>query len=169
MSRTWKRLILPILTVLFLAACSESVEDSTSKGIKAAEKVFYDNDKQTTAEIEGIHLYKPMGFVVSEQTDVQNIIFTKGKETYILFVNPNEQKGSRLFYDLLSVDQHKEMIATETFTDDGTFGFVAVMKSDNDHVELIASVDGAKITTLSSNDKIAPQLTKMMAMVRSIK
>ena len=83
------------------------------------------NDKEPTEEIDGIKLYKPTGFKISEKSDAQNIVFTKNEETFILFINPNEKSDSKLFYDLLLADQSKEIIEQATFNDGGTFGFAS--------------------------------------------
>ena len=169
MFRKWKFIFLLAMSVFLLTACNESLGESVNAGIKAAEEVFHLNDKEPTEEIDGIELYKPVGLVISEQSDAQNIVFTKNKETFILFINPNEKSDSQLFYDLLLADQNKEIIEQATFTEEGIFGFAAVVESDNDHVELIASVGGTKMTTLTTTKKIEENLTEMMEVVRSIK
>ena len=79
-----------------------------------------------------------------------------------------KEKNSHLFYDLLLADSTKEIIAEETFTDEDVFGFAAVIKSDNENVELVASVGGTKITTLTSQKKLKKYLAHMMEIVRSI-
>lgn len=169
MFRSWNFMFLIAVSIFLLTGCGQSLEERATEGVKAAEKAFYSNDKDPTEEIDGIKLYKPMGFVVSNSSDAQNIVFKKNEATIILSVNPNEEKNSRLFNDLLPTDQSKEIVATETFTEDGAFGFAAIAQSDNEHVELIVSVGGAKMTTLSKESKISEQLTRMMEVVRSIK
>ena len=169
MLRKWKFIFLLAVSVFLLTACNESFGESAKAGIKAAEEVFHLNDKEPTEEIDGIKLYKPIGLIISEQSDAQNIVFTKNKETFILFINPNEKSDSQLFYDLLLADQNKEIIEQATFTEEGIFGFAAVVKGDNDHVELITSVGGTKMTALTTTKKIEENLTEMMEVVRSIK
>lgn len=169
MFRKWKFIFLLVISVFVLTACNESLSESATAGVKAAEAVFHLNDKEPTEEIEGIKLYMPIGFVISEQSDEQNIVLTKNKETFILFINPNEKSDSQLFYDLLLADQNKEIVEQSTFTDNDIFGFVAVVKSDNDKVELITSVGGSKMTTLTTTKKIEEDITEMMEVVRSIK
>lgn len=169
MFRKWKFIFLLTMSVFLLTACNASLSERTTAGIEAAEVAFYLNDKEPTEEIDGIKLYKPIGFEISEQSDAQNIVFTKNKETFILFINPNEQSDSQLFYDLLLADQNKELIEQATFTDEGIFGFAAVVKSADDHVELITSVGGSKMTTMTTIKQIEENLTEMMEIVRSIK
>ena len=65
-------------------------------------------------------------------------------------------------------DKSKEIIEQATFTDEGTFGFAAVVKSGNDDVELITSVGGSKMTTMTKKGNIEENLARMMEIVRSI-
>ena len=169
MFRKWKFKFLLVISVFILTACNESLSENAAAGIEAAEAVFHLNDKEPTEEIDGVKLYKPIGFTINEQSDAQNIVLTKNKETFILFINPNEKSDSQLFYDLLLADQNKEIIEQATFTDEDIFGFVAVVKSDNDKVELITSVGGAKMTTLTTTKTIEENMSTMMEVVRSIK
>ncbi len=169
MFRKWRFIFLVAMSVLLLASCNQSLDEKVAAGIEAAEKAFHSDDKEHTEEIDGIKLYKPAGFTISDHSDAQNIVFTKNEEPFILFINPNEKSDSKLFFDLLQADQKKEIIEQATFTDEEIFGFVAVVKSDADHVELIVSIGGAKMTTMTTNKKIEENLASMMEVVRSIK
>ena len=168
MIRPWKFIFLFLIATLLLVGCSASLDEKTSNGIKAASEAFHAEQKDATDDIEGITLYKPAGFTINEKSDSQNIIMKRNADTYILFINSKEKENSRLFYDLLSADQNKKIIAEETFTDDGIFGFAAVIQSDNDKVELITSIGGVKMTTLAKESKIDQELPRMMDVVRSI-
>ena len=168
MFHSWKFIFLIIISAVFLTACGQSLEDRTAKGLKSAEEAFYANNQVGTVEVDGVKLYKPMGFTIKEDSDAQNITFNKNDDTFILFINPNEEVNSRLFYDLLLADEKKETVAIETFIEDRTFGFVAVVENGSNQVELIASVGGAKITTLTKEKNIDTHLRMMMKIVRSI-
>lgn len=169
MFRTWKFLFLLTMFVLLLAGCANSLEDRAASGVSAAKEAFFANSKDQTEEIEGIKLYKPAGFTISEKSDAYNIIFKKGNETFLLFINPNEKEDSRLFYDLLLADKSKEIIAEETFSDDGNSGFVAIIKNDDESVELVVSVGGAKMTTITKKKKLEKEVKEMMEVVKSLK
>lgn len=169
MFRTWKFLFLLTLLLSLLAGCASSLEDRSASGVIAAKEAFFANDKDQTEEIEGNKLYKPAGFTISEKSDAFNIIFNKGNETFLLFINPNEKDDSRLFYDLLLADKGKEIVAEETFTDDGDFGFVAISRNDDESTELIVSVGGAKMTTITKKTNLENEVKVMMQVVRSIK
>jgi hypothetical protein len=167
MFRSWKFIFLVIMSVLLLTACGKSLEDRVDEGLKSAEKVFYENNKVANEEIDGVKFYKPSNFVIKEGSDSQNIIFTAKKDTFLLFNNPNEETDSHLFYDLLKADETKKIIKEKTFTDGDIFGFAAVIEND-DTVELITSVGGSKITTLSNKRDVENHLSVMMEILRSI-
>lgn len=170
MFRSWKFIFLATMSVLLLASCGQStLEDGISRGMKAAEEAFYANDKNHTEEIDGIKLYKPAGFKVIDDSDEQNVVFSKSNDTFILFVNPNEKQDSQLFYDLLEVDQNKDIIAEQTFSEEGAFGFAAIIRDADGQVELVASVGGAKMTALTQEKRIDEHLPRMMEVVRSIR
>jgi hypothetical protein len=168
MFRAWRFIFLFTIIAFVLLGCSRQMPEEASNGIKAASDVFYSNTKEPTEEIDGVKLYKPAGFIISEKSNAQNIIMTRKNETYLLFVNPNEKENSKLFYELLATDKSKKLIAEETFTENGVFGFAAVVKSDNDKVELLASVGGTKMTTISNGKNIESVLAQMMEVLRSI-
>lgn len=168
MFRIGKFVTLTFVAVLLLTACGKTTETRVQDGLKAAEETFYHEPKASTEDVEGTKLYKPAGFKVNENSDAQNIVLNKGKQPFILFINPNEEKDSQLFYDLLHADENPDLLAEEKFGDGDTFGFVAVIQCDEDVVELIANVGGAKITTQTTEKNIAGNLETMMEIVRSI-
>lgn len=170
MFQSWKSLILVIISALLLTACGQSLEERAAKGVKAAGEAFYANNAEPNEEIDGTKFYKPVGFKVEDDSDAHNIVLNKSDDLYILFINPNEQSDSRLFYDLLIADEKKNIIDEETFTEGDTVGFAAVVQSENvDNIELIVSVGGIKMSTLIKENKIAANLPQMMEVVRSIK
>jgi len=168
MFRCWKFIFLVTFTVSILAACNQTTEERASEAIYVAEKAFYANDKLPNETINGVDLYKPARFVISDSKDIQNIVFTKNKESFILFINPNEDKSSRLFYDLLLNDQKKNILQMEAFEDDGEFGFVAILKKDKETFEIVAGVGGAKVSMVTKERKIIEQTSLLMEVVRSI-
>lgn len=169
MFRSWKILFLATVSIFLLAACGQSLQDRAAEAVKAAEEAFYANDKESTEEIDGVKLYKPAGFDIVDDSDTQNIVFEKGKDPFILFVNPNEEKDSHLFYDLLLADKNVDIIAEAQFDEEDTFGFVAVIQHENASIELVASVGGAKMTTLTKEKHVIEYLEAMMNIVRSIR
>lgn len=168
MSRIWKLVAILSVFVLVLSACGKTTEIRVEEGLQVTAEVFEGKAKKTTDEVEGTQLYKPTGFKVGEDSDAQNIVLNKGKQPFILFINPNEKKDSQLFYDLLHAGENPNLIAEEKFSDDEKFGFVAILQNDDGTVELIANVGSAKITTQTKEKNITEDLEVMMEIVRSI-
>ena len=166
MLRLWKFLFLAFLSITVLSACGKTFDEQASEAIAAAKEAFQLQDQQVNDEIHGVSLYKPAGFTIAEKSDAQNIVMKKGDDSFLLFINPNEQKDSRLFYDLLMTTEDERF--EEVFTDDGYFGFASVTKQGEDKAELIASVGGVKMTTITKIKDIEANLSKMMQIVRSI-
>lgn len=167
MFRSWKFLFLLILSISVLTACGQTLDERAADGIAVAKEAFLLDDKQTNDEVQGVQLYKPSGFTIAEDSDAQNIVMKKGDETFILFINTNEEKDSRLFYDLLDNNEERKRFE-EVFTSDGYFGFASVVKIGEDQVELITSVGGVKMTTITKKKNIRNDLARMMEITRSI-
>lgn len=168
MSRTWKLVLFLLVSIVLLSACGKTVEEQTEEGLKIAEEAFHKGPKKHNEEVDGTKFYKPSKFKVSDTSDAQNIVLNKGKQPFILFINSNEEPDSRLFYELLHADEDVDIVDEEKFSDANAFGFVAAIQSDEDMVELIANVGGAKITTLTEKKHIVSDLEAMMQIVRSI-
>lgn len=167
MFRYWKFLFLALLSITLLAACGKSFDERAAEAIAEAKDAFQLNDQQVNDEVDGVSLYKPAGFTIEEKSDSQNIVMKNGNDTFLLFINPNEKKDSRLFYDLLKNTEDKDRLE-ETFTDEGYFGFASVVKKGEEQVELIASIGGIKMTTMTKDKNIEANMRKMMEIVRSI-
>ncbi|KZE39782.1 hypothetical protein AV656_00350 [Bhargavaea cecembensis] len=162
------RLITGFTLAAMLAGCSATIEERTSEGIKEAGEVFADPARNANTEVGNASFYKPFGFEVQEGSDEQNIVLEKGGNTYVLFINPNEGKDSRLFYDLLYADPAKEILQTGTFERHDKFGFAGATAVSGERVELVAGSGGRKITTLSEEGDIKKNLKAMMEIVRSV-
>jgi hypothetical protein len=162
------RLIAGFTLAAMLAGCSDTIEERTAVGIEKAGEVFGDDARNPNTEVGNASFYKPFGFEVQEGSDEQNIVLEKGGDTYVLFINPNEGKDSRLFYDLLYADPAKEILETGTFERYDTFGFAGATAAAGERVELVAGSGGRKITTLSDKGEIKKNLKTMMEIVRSV-
>ena len=114
-------------------------------------------------------MFVPGGFSIQEDSDDTNIVLTKNSDAYVLFINPNEEQDSHLFYDLVQADKKKDNYALETFEQNGRFGFIAVLPSGEEQFEIIASIGGVKLTTISEEANILSNIEQMMKIVRSVK
>lgn len=154
--------------LVLLSACNKSVEERAEEAVKMATSAFEkapEVEKETVAHFK---MYIPQKFEVKDQADEQNIILYKGDQPFILFVNPNEKEDSKLFYEMLKESESSTIIAEETFEKDGTFGFVAILASDESNVELVANIGGKKMTTITKHKKMADDLEQMIEMLNSI-
>ena len=155
--------------MLVLSACGKTVEEQASEGMENAETVFTNKPNEANKSIGHIELYLPKGFSIEKGIDEANYTVVNGKDSYILFVNSNETVDSRLHYDILKQDTKTNIIQEKTFETNGVFGFSAVNKQSEENYELIVSVGGVKLTTLSNDKKIDNKLQQMMEIVRSVK
>src|SRR5690554_5262995 len=112
MLRSTKFLMVMLFAMLVLAACGQSTEEKVQASVESAKEAFLAEEKERNEEVNGIEFYKPTGFTIDENSDEQNILLNKGKDTFILFLNPNEATDSTLFYNLV-VGQEQESLALE--------------------------------------------------------
>lgn len=166
MTRKWIRLCVVSLAVILLVGCS-SVEEQAADGIENAKIVFQGDAVKPNEKVGNLKIFLPSGFTI-EESDQTNIILSKGKDSYILFINPNELSESQLYYDLLIADTKLKIVEKNTFEQNGRFGFAAIIQNNEENFELITSIGGIKLTTISKQSNIASNLEQMMKIVRSI-
>ena len=65
-------------------------------------------------------------------------------------------------------NKNLKIVEKDTFEQNGRFGFAAIIESSEENFELIASIGGIKLTTISKQQDIASNIEKMMMIVRSI-
>jgi len=167
MTRNWMRLLIASLAVILLVGCS-SLEEQTSDGLENAKVVFQDDAEKPNEKVNDINIFMPNGFSIEEESNETNIILSKGNDSYILFINPNELPSSQLYYDLMTSDNNLKVIEEKTFEQNGRFGFAAIIENSKEKYELITSIGGIKLTTISDQSDVAKNLEKMMLIVRSI-
>ena len=73
-----------------------------------------------------------------------------------------------MFYDLLLADKSKEIIEQATFTDEGIFGFAAVVKSGDDDVRASHECRRIKNDDHDKKGNIEENLKRMMEIVRCV-
>lgn len=167
MARKWMRFLIVSLAVILLAGCS-SLEEQSLDGLENAKVVFQDDAEKPNEKVNDMNIFIPSGFSIEEESDKTNIILSKGNDSYILFINPNELQSSQLYYDLMTSDSNLEVLDEKTFEQNGRFGFAAIIENSKEKYELITSIGGIKLTTISEQQDIANNLEDMMLIVRSI-
>lgn len=169
LNRKWIQLIIISALVAMLAGCGKSVEEQISQGVASAQTTFENTALEPTKKVGKINVYVPSGYSVEKGANEMNYIFTKGKDSFILFVNTIEAEDSKLHYENLLEDKEKEVVKKQTFEFDEAFGFTAVVKHSEEQYELVVSSGGVKMTTLSEDKNIDDKLAGMMQIVRSVK
>lgn len=168
MKRKLSLIMTGILVLLLLAACNKSVEERAEDAVERAIESFDEKADMTKEKVANFKMHIPEKFEVKDEEDEQNILLYKGKQPFLLFVNPNEEDDSQLFYKVLKDSQSPTIIAEGTYEKDGTFGFAAVLESDDSNVELVANIGGKKMTTITKNKQMTTDMKSMIEMLNSI-
>lgn len=170
MSRKWLQASGLMLLLLGLSGCNQSIDEQIANGFQLSETVMTEKPEKHTNTIGNIQLFLPSKYKIEDSADNYNILISKGKKSYILFMNDREQPGSKLYYDLLKEDSAKEIIDEQTYEKNDAFGFSAVIKTEQkDQFELVVSCGGVKMTTISSGKDIENNLHEMTKIVQSVK
>ena len=168
MKRKWA-LGLTLAATTVLSACGQTIEEQASAGMLAAETTFEAAANETNRTFGQLALYMPKDFTIEQGIDEANYTLVNNDDMYILFVNMNEAKDSQLSYDLLKEDASKEIIEEDTFETDGKFGFSAIVKASDETSELVVSIGGVKLSTISKNKNLDKKLIEMMRIVQSVR
>ncbi|WP_085523073.1 hypothetical protein [Tuberibacillus sp. Marseille-P3662] len=165
----WKRgLMITCLFVVLtaLSACSPSKDEAWNEAVSNVKEVLEEAPKDTNKDRENFSYYKPETFSITEKTQ-SNIVFEYDDQTYILFVNPNENRESRLGYQSVKqkMDKADRLQAIETGDD---FGYININMEKDKRPELIVSTGGVKMTTRTDLDHLAEDAKTMMKVVHSI-
>lgn len=170
MSYRWLQISGLILMLLALTGCNETIDKQIENGLQQTQTIFAEKPESHTDTLGQIKLFLPSKFEIEDSSDPYNILISKGKESYILFINDREKADSKLYYELLQGDSSKEIIDEITYKQDGFFGFSAVTKTEHDdEFELIVSSGGVKMTTISQGNHIEDNLQEMTKIVHSVK
>lgn len=169
MNQKWIQVAVISISLLVLAGCGQTVEEQVIAGMESAESIFSNEPTETNKSIGHIELYLPKGYGIEKGIDESNYMLVNDKDSYILFVNPNETEDSQLHYNLVKDNPNNEIIKDQTFETDGVFGFLAVVKQSEEKYELVVSVGGIKLSTISENKKLDNKLQEMMEIVQSVR
>ncbi|TWT12485.1 hypothetical protein [Planomicrobium sp. CPCC 101079] len=164
-----KRLIgLVLFAAAMLAGCMATPEERAADGLAHAREAFEQEPMDTNERADDRELYLPGGYTIEKPSDNNNVIITKGSDSFVLFINPNEASDSKFFYDLQKANPDQQWLVDETFEQNGRFGFTTVRMIAEDRYEVVESMGGVKMTTISEESAIADNMDWMMKTVRSI-
>lgn len=158
--------IILFMLLFALAGCGVSLDEQVSQAKKQVEAAF--NGKPLTPNKKAKHFsyHLPKGFEVQEDVK-SNVILEKGRQTYILFVNPEEDSSSKMLFNTLEADS-KKLILKSSFQGKNRFGYVAVKKIDDDMYVTSVGIGGVKMTTETKASGIAKSAEEMMKIVTSV-
>lgn len=157
-----------VLSLFLLAGCMATPEERVAEGLAETRTAFEKEPPETNETAGQTELYLPGGYDIEEPTDEHNMIITKGSDSYVLSINPNEAADSKFFYDLQKADAEMEWIADETFEQNGRFGFTTLRAIAEDRIEVVVSAGGVKMTTISEESDVPANMEWMMKTARSI-
>ncbi|MEG0385532.1 hypothetical protein [Solibacillus cecembensis] len=169
MNRKWVHIFILSIVMLLVSGCNQSVEEQASVGLENAKTTFESKPNEPNKMIGQIELYIPQGYGIEKGIDELNYTLVNGKDSYLLFVNPQEAGNSQLHYTILKEDPNIEIVEEEIYKSDETFGFSSVIKRGEKQYELVVTIGGVKLTTLSENKKIDQKLQDMMEIVQSVR
>lgn len=155
--------------MLIVSGCNQSVEEQVSAGLENTKTTFESKPKEPNEMIGQIELFIPKGYGIEKGIDELNYTLVNGKDSYILFVNLHEPKDSQLHYTILKEDPNIKIVQEEIYKADDMFGFSSVIEREEKQYELVVSIGGVKLTTLSENKKIDQKLQEMMEIVQSVR
>lgn len=164
-----KRLLgtIGVITVL-LAGCGKSFDEQVSEGIITVQAAFEQQPIKANTTENNINLYLPEDYVIDPSKEEHNYLIHSSDDQYILFINEEEPENSQLNYDILMKSDDESIIKVEQLQGEKHFGFVAVKQFSEKEYELIVSIGGIKLSTVTNEKKIDYKLANMIDIVRSV-
>lgn len=156
-----------VLTVL-LAGCGKSFDEKVSEGFTTVQAAFEQQPLKANTKENNISLYLPENFVIDPSDEENNYFIHSSDDQYILFINEEEPENSQFNYDILMKSDDKSIIKVEQLQGEKHFGFVAVKQFSEKEYELIVSIGGIKLSTITNEKKIDFKLENMIDIVRSV-
>ncbi|WP_456277957.1 hypothetical protein [Bacillus sp. AK128] len=159
------KLIYIAFACFLLVGCA-SIEERLAETETATTEAFEAGPRGVNMEEDEFTYYLPSS-VERESSEEFNIILTEGDQTYILFVNPLEEKTSKIVYE--SSLSTAEYLLNKTYENEESFGFINVLPLEDEQYEIVVGVGGTKITTVTEEKNIAESAEKMMLIVNSVR
>ena len=156
-----------VLTVL-LAGCGKSFDEKVSEGFTTVQAAFEQQPLKANTKENNMSLYLPENFVIDPSDEENNYFIHSSDDQYILFINEEEPENSQFNYDILMKSDDKSIIKVEQLQGEKHFGFVAVKQFSEKEYELIVSIGGIKLSTITNEKKIDFKLENMIDIVRSV-
>ncbi|MCA1056859.1 hypothetical protein LCM10_17990 [Rossellomorea aquimaris] len=154
--------------VLSLAGCNTTIDKEKEQTAQTVEDTFKDDPKNAKEKAGDVSFYLPFGAKIEKESS-NNIIISKGSDTFILFANPEEEKDSELLYNM-AISEKETIIQQGKFKDDGRFGYYVIKElPHSEKYELTVGIGGTKLTTQSQMDALSDNAEMMMEIASSVK
>lgn len=134
---------------------------------KNVQEVFAAKPPEPNQRAGTFRFYLPDTYKITSQK-ATNILLRENSQTYILFINTNENPNSKVVYNFLKT-QYKNQALNKTLTDKKRFGFAIADKLKNNRYEITVGIGGVKLTTEADSSKIPDSAKKMMQIAASLK
>ncbi|WP_078432304.1 hypothetical protein [Metabacillus halosaccharovorans] len=154
------------IVLFILTGCMPSSEEIKKETIESGEQAFLSKKQKSNETSNLFSYYLPEDFQVKEMKKA-NVLLEKGNQSFILFVNQNEDESSKVSYETLA-EQYKEPFISETFERDNEFGYIFVVKIDKNLYEVTVGLGGTKLTTESEAHNLHDDVQVMMEIVKSV-
>jgi len=164
-----KRIIIIGFCIVFVSGCATSQKEAVQDSQKAVTTIFRDKIHNANAQADHFTYYKPSTLTISQKGE-HNIIFHDFNENiYILFVNPVEDKLSKMNYEAALRDKNKGDTLKQ-FKAGNTFLYIYVKPLKGDKkVELVVDGGGVKMSTKTTLDHLVEKSKIMAEMIHSVK
>jgi hypothetical protein len=146
--------------------CTISDEDLTKTTIDVTEQAFEDTPKDSNKQTKLFSYYLPEEFTVKE-TKMYNVLLEKGSQSYLLFVNENEEANSKVSYETL-IEKYEKPFISKTFEDKERFGYLFVNNLEKNTYEVTVGIGGTKLTTEAKANDVSDAAKNMMDIVKSV-
>ncbi|MFL8938190.1 hypothetical protein ACKA06_15475 [Rossellomorea oryzaecorticis] len=154
--------------VLILAGCNTTIDEEKEQTAQTVEDTFENTEKNAKEEAGNLNFYLPFGAKIEKESE-NNVIISKGSDTFILFTNPEEDQKSELLYNM-AISDEKNIVQNDSFKEDNRLGYYVINKlPDSEEYELIVGVGGTKLTTQSSLEDLSDHAEMMMEIANSVK
>ncbi|MEH7387264.1 hypothetical protein V7147_17885 [Bacillus sp. JJ1521] len=159
-----KVLFLSLLLIVGLLSGCASVEDESKETVTSVGTVFNAQPEKTNSENGEVSFYLPSTMKI-EKKDENNMILQKGDQTFILFVNPNEERTSDVEYKAIDA---KEFAVDQTYTDKERYGYVKAFEIKDKQYLVTVGIGGIKMTTEVKLSEMSESASEMMKIVSSV-
>ena len=157
-----------VVSVICLVGCGKTVDEQVSEGITTVQAAFSQQPIKANTKENNISLYLPEDYVIDPSKEEYNYFINSSDDQFILFINENEPENSQLNYDILMKNKDESIIKVEQLQGEKHFGFVAVKQFTEKEYELIVSIGGIKLSTVTNQKKMDAKLSNMIDIVRSV-